>query len=102
MECEFCKNKFSNKQNLNNHQRTAKYCLKIQGVEPHYKHEKMSKECTCYDSDVDCDCEGDCACSEWARQSRETCPEHGGLSLLDFMDISVEPRDTPILNHMRN
>jgi hypothetical protein len=32
MECNFCKNIFSNKQNLNYHQTRAKYCLKIQGV----------------------------------------------------------------------
>ena len=31
MECKFCKNTFSNKQNLNAHQRRAKYCLIIQG-----------------------------------------------------------------------
>jgi hypothetical protein len=31
MECKFCKNKFSNKSNLRNHQATAKYCLKLQG-----------------------------------------------------------------------
>ena len=31
MECEFCHNSFSNKQNLNAHQKKAKYCLKIQG-----------------------------------------------------------------------
>lgn len=31
MKCEFCNNPFSNKQNLNAHQRKAKYCLKIQG-----------------------------------------------------------------------
>lgn len=31
MECQFCHNKFSNKQNLNAHQKRAKYCLKIQG-----------------------------------------------------------------------
>ena len=34
MECEFCKNKFSNKQNLNAHQVKAKYCLKIQNKKP--------------------------------------------------------------------
>jgi hypothetical protein len=39
MECKFCKNTFSTKQNLNNHQRTAKYCLRIQGKEPQYKNE---------------------------------------------------------------
>jgi len=33
MNCDFCNNKFSNKQNLNSHQRKAKYCLKIQGFE---------------------------------------------------------------------
>jgi len=31
MECQYCKNVFSNKTSLNNHQRTAKYCLKLRG-----------------------------------------------------------------------
>jgi hypothetical protein len=31
MECEFCKNKFSNKHILLHHQKNTKYCLKIQG-----------------------------------------------------------------------
>lgn len=31
-ECEFCKNKFVNKCGLLYHQRTAKYCLKLQGI----------------------------------------------------------------------
>jgi len=31
MECQYCKRTFSNKSNLNNHQKNAKYCLKIQG-----------------------------------------------------------------------
>jgi len=31
MICEFCNNEFSNKQNLNSHQRKTSYCLKIQG-----------------------------------------------------------------------
>jgi hypothetical protein len=31
MECQYCKNVFSSKTNLNNHQKTAKYCLKLQG-----------------------------------------------------------------------
>ena len=31
MNCEFCNNVFSNKQNLNAHQKKATYCLKIQG-----------------------------------------------------------------------
>jgi gas vesicle protein len=33
MICEYCKNSFSNKSNLNLHQKTAKYCLKIQKKE---------------------------------------------------------------------
>lgn len=33
MNCEFCKNIFRNNSSLLNHQKTAKYCLKIQGVE---------------------------------------------------------------------
>ena len=32
MECNYCKNKFSGKTSLNHHQKTAKYCLKLQGV----------------------------------------------------------------------
>ncbi len=31
MECNYCKSVFSTKTSLNNHQRIAKYCLKIQG-----------------------------------------------------------------------
>ena len=31
MKCQFCNNVFSNKQNLNAHQKRAQYCLKIQG-----------------------------------------------------------------------
>jgi hypothetical protein len=31
MKCEFCHNEFSNKQNLNSHQKRTKYCLVIQG-----------------------------------------------------------------------
>ncbi len=31
MKCQFCNNEFSNKQNLNYHQKKTKYCLKIQG-----------------------------------------------------------------------
>lgn len=32
MECNYCKHTFSSKYSLNTHQRTAKYCLKIQNV----------------------------------------------------------------------
>ena len=39
MECQFCKNIFSTKTNLNSHQKTAKYCLKIQGIEVEKKYE---------------------------------------------------------------
>jgi hypothetical protein len=34
MKCEFCSNEFSNKQNLNYHQKKAKYCLKLQKKDP--------------------------------------------------------------------
>ena len=40
MECEFCKNIFISKTNLNQHQKRAKYCLKLRGKnkeEPDYK-----------------------------------------------------------------
>jgi len=33
MKCGFCSNEFSNKQNLNAHQKRAKYCLKLQGID---------------------------------------------------------------------
>ena len=32
MKCEFCSNEFSNKQNLNAHQKRARYCLDLQGI----------------------------------------------------------------------
>lgn len=31
MLCSFCKNKFSSKSSLNHHQKTAKYCIELQG-----------------------------------------------------------------------
>lgn len=31
MQCQYCNNVFSSKTNLNNHQKTAKYCLKLRG-----------------------------------------------------------------------
>ena len=34
MNCIYCKKTFNNKYILKNHQKTAKYCLKIQGIEP--------------------------------------------------------------------
>jgi len=34
-------------------------------------------ECTCLDSDVDCDHTRDCNCGEIARESTRMCPEHG-------------------------
>ena len=33
MECQYCKNIFSNKINLNAHQKNAKYCLKLRNEE---------------------------------------------------------------------
>jgi len=33
MECSYCKNTFSSKSVLNNHMKTAKYCLKLQNKE---------------------------------------------------------------------
>lgn len=41
MECQYCKNKFSNKSNLLLHQRRAKYCLELRGLQDN----KFS--CTC-------------------------------------------------------
>ena len=32
MECEYCKNSFSNKVSLINHQKTAKYCLDLRNI----------------------------------------------------------------------
>ena len=37
MDCKYCKNSFSTKTSLNNHQRTAKYCLKLQNKPQEYK-----------------------------------------------------------------
>ena len=38
MNCEFCDRTFSNKGNMRMHQKTAKYCLQIQGVGPKIQH----------------------------------------------------------------
>ena len=38
MECNFCGNEFSNKQNLQIHQKRTKYCLKLQGVDTDETH----------------------------------------------------------------
>jgi len=49
IECKFCKKKFCNKSSLKKHQKTAKYCLKIQGkgnIESKYKCEACNKSFT--------------------------------------------------------
>ena len=33
MNCQFCNKDFSNKSSLTNHQKTAKYCLKLQDTD---------------------------------------------------------------------
>ena len=38
MECQYCKSVFSTKTSLNNHQRTARYCLKLRGKPSEYKY----------------------------------------------------------------
>jgi hypothetical protein len=38
MECQYCKNTFSTKTSLNNHQKSAKYCLKLRGNVVKYKY----------------------------------------------------------------
>jgi DNA-directed RNA polymerase subunit RPC12/RpoP len=43
MECKYCGNKFSTKTNLNNHTKTAKYCLKLRNI----KSESIYKCSTC-------------------------------------------------------
>ena len=48
MECEFCKKTFSTKPNLITHQKTAKYCLEIQGeTNTLFKCEYCEKYFTC-------------------------------------------------------
>ena len=32
MECQYCKSNFKTNSSLNNHQKTAKYCLSLQGA----------------------------------------------------------------------
>lgn len=47
MECKFCKNNFSSLSSLNNHMKTAKYCLGKRGVEKDmFKCDKCSKPFT--------------------------------------------------------
>ena len=38
MKCSYCENNFSTKTSLNNHQKTAKYCLKLQNKDIQYKY----------------------------------------------------------------
>jgi hypothetical protein len=38
MECQYCKNTFSTKTSLNNHQKSASYCLKLRGDVVKYKY----------------------------------------------------------------
>jgi len=48
LECQFCKHKFKNKSILNNHQKNAKYCLKIQGKKPDkYQCDFCDKKLSC-------------------------------------------------------
>ena len=42
IKCEYCKNEFTTKTNMTHHQRTAKYCLKLQG-----KENKCKESCVC-------------------------------------------------------
>ena len=44
MDCQYCRKTFSSKSSLNNHQKTAKYCIQLQGVE-----NKSENKFTCND-----------------------------------------------------
>jgi len=46
MKCDFCSNEFSNKQNLNAHQKNAKYCLKLQGIDSVKTYNYTCKGCS--------------------------------------------------------
>jgi len=46
IECKFCNNKFKSKQVLKIHQKTAKYCLKIQGVNFFFECKDCKKKLT--------------------------------------------------------
>jgi len=39
MKCDYCKNNFTNKHILSKHQKTARYCLKMQNKDISYQHE---------------------------------------------------------------
>jgi hypothetical protein len=43
MECSYCKNTFSSKSVLNNHMKTAKYCLKLQNKEKSVNQDNIRK-----------------------------------------------------------
>ena len=42
MECQYCHNEFSNKQNLNSHQKKTKYCLQLQKKTPEQEYKCVS------------------------------------------------------------
>ena len=43
MDCQYCKRTFSTKGSLTNHQRTAKYCLKLQNKEKSVNQDDIRK-----------------------------------------------------------
>ena len=44
MECQYCKKTFKTKSNLSNHQKTAKFCIKIQKQQEEQKQEQQKQE----------------------------------------------------------
>ena len=46
MDCQYCKKTFSSKSSLNNHQKTAKYCIQLQGVENKSENKFICNDCS--------------------------------------------------------
>jgi len=75
-QCNFCNNYFSTKTNLNNHQRKAKYCLKLQGSS------------RLKDASIICDACGKVSTSKWNHQLHaEKCKKSSRIfTLIDSND----------------
>ena len=81
MDCQFCNNKFSNKQNLNAHQKRAKYCLKIQGKSA--------------DKEYNCDsCEKTFLCTTKLRRHQKNCSSKDIVKRLDDRIKELEEKNT--------
>ena len=92
-ECNFCKNNFTTKTNLVNHQRKAKYCLSIQGST------KLK------DASIICDACGKISTSKWNHQLHVgICKKSSKVSILsiEITELKERNKELETINKMLN